>query len=927
MHSDFIYNVNQLFITETNSIKLFFCFLISIAFVGCNDDIENTNISLQRLTCDYQTSPLGIDNSSPRFGWKIVSDSLTDIDQTAYQILVATSVELLNKNIADVWDSELISSEQSFQIPFEGKSLQSSQRYYWKVRVKIKDVISAYSAIDYFETALFRESDWQAKWIAAPSVWDFKSFVTQRNVNQENTGHWDENAPMLRHDFTSNKEIDKARMYICGVGYYEAYLNGKRISDDHLNPAFTKYDKRLLYQTYDVTSLIKKENAIGIMLGNGWYNMNSKAVWGFDKAPWRGKPRVIMQLEITYKDGSKEIVETNDKWKAAPAPVTYNNIRVGMTYDARLEQEGWANFGFNDQKWSDVFTMPSPGGELRAQSIEPIKVFEKIKPKSIQKLGTNNYLVDFGQNMAGWITLKVNGTHSDTIKVRYGEILDFNGHLDQTGIIRHMREDEIQTDRFILADNKNQVFETKFTFHGFQYVEITGYKNELRSDDIMALAATSNFDVRGTFECSDPVINKIQEMTLRSYKSNFFGYPMDCPQREKNGWTGDAQLVTETGLFNFHAGRGYEKYLNDMADEQKSDGNLSAIVPTSQWGYFWGNGPAWIGAYPIIAWQLYQFDGNTRVLKEHYDGMKKMTDFFTRKTQDHILSIGLGDWAYINTKTPVPLTSTAYYYHFADIISKSAALLGKESDKQKYRKLADSIKVAFNTQFYNQKTGYYANGSQTAQSIALYFDLVPTKEKEKVVKQMLHAVTQADNHLDAGILGAKYLLHALATNGHADVAYSIITTKSYPGWGYLAANGATTLWEHWKGAEAKGLSSLNHIMFGDVSNWFYQYIAGIRPDANAPGFKHFFIEPKLTTSLEWAAANFESAYGNIKVAWKKQGDLLELNIEIPHNSSATLILPKGKLTGADIALTSKKEHISGKMTFELKSGTYNLNIK
>jgi alpha-L-rhamnosidase len=328
-----------------------------------------------------------------------------------------------------------------------------------------------------------------------------------------------------------------------------------------------------------------------------------------------------------------------------------------------------------------------------------------------------------------------------------------------------------------------------------------------------------------------------------------------------------------------------------------------------------------------IAWQLYQFDGNTRVLKEHYDGMKKMTDFFTRKTQDHILSIGLGDWAYINTKTPVPLTSTAYYYHFADIISKSSALLGKESDKKKYRKLADSIKVAFNTQFYNQKTGYYANGSQTAQSIALYFDLVPTKEKEKVVKQMLHAVTQADNHLDAGILGAKYLLHALATNGHSDVAYSIITTKSYPGWGYLAANGATTLWEHWKGAEAKGLSSLNHIMFGDVSNWFYQYIAGIRPDTNAPGFKHFFIEPKLTTSLEWAAANFESAYGTIKVAWKKQGDLLELNIEIPHNSSATLILPKGKLTGADIALTSKKEHTSGKMTFELKSGTYNLNIK
>ena len=907
--------------------KLFFYFLISITLIGCSQQAEDSAISIEGLTCDYQMSPLGIDSPSPRFGWKIVSDSLTDIDQTAYQILVATSVALLEKNTPDVWDSELIASGQSIQIPFEGKSLQSTQRYYWKVRVKTKDIISTYSAINYFETALFNETDWQADWIAAPSVWDFKSFVMKRQVNQASNNQWDENAPMLRCDFTSKKEIDKARMYICGVGYYEAYLNGERISDDHLNPAFTKYDKRLLYQTYDVTSMVKKENAIGIMLGNGWYNMNSKAVWGFDKAPWRGKPRAIMQLEITYKDGSKAIVATNEKWKAAPAPVTYNNIRVGMIYDARLEQKGWASVGFNDASWSDVYLMPSPGGKLKSQTIEPIKVFEKIKPKSIQKLGTNNYLVDFGQNMAGWITLKANGTHSDTIKACYGEVLDSHGHLDQSGIIRHMREDEVQTDRFILADSKHQIFETKFTFHGFQYVEISGYKGNLTKNDITALAATSSFDKRGAFECSDPVINKLQEITLWSYKSNFFGYPMDCPQREKNGWTGDAQLAAETGLFNFHAAKGYEKYLNDMADEQKADGNLAAIIPTSQWGYFWGNGPAWIGAYPIIAWQLYQFDGNTRVLKEHYEGMKKMTDFFTGKSKDHILSIGLGDWASVDAKTPVPLTSTAYYYHFADIISKSAELLGKESDKLHYRKLADSIKTSFNSTFYKQQTGKYSNGSQTAQSIALYFNLVPTTEKEKVVKQMRTAVTQADTHLDAGILGAKYLLHALATNGYADVAYEIITTKTYPGWGYLVENNATTLWEHWKGADAEGLGSLNHIMFGDISNWFYQYIAGIRPDANAPGFKHFFIEPKLTDTLEWAKADFESPYGKIKVDWKRQNGLLVLNIVIPHNSKATLLLPKGEIVSTNKTILNSAKQTDEKMMFELTSGRYSLRVK
>ena len=905
---------------------VFLCILISISVIGCKYKIKNTRLAVKGLTCDYQTTPLGIDNAAPYFGWKIGTDTVTDVSQTAYQILVATSPELLNPNTADVWNSKFIPSDQSVQILFKGKPLQSKQHYYWKVRLKTNHGLTPYSAINYFETAFLNERDWNGKWISAPSVWDFKAFVAERAKNKESMDHWDENAPMLRYEFTVKKEIAQARMYICGVGYYEAYLNGAKISDDHLNPAFTKYDKRVLYQTYDVTSSVKKENAIGILLGNGWYNMNSKDVWGFDKSPWRGKPRAIMQLELSYKDGSKEIIDTNEKWKAAQAPVTYNNIRVGMIYDARKEQEGWAKFGFNDSKWSEVSTISSPGGKLRSQAMESIKVFDTIKPKQIKKLGENNYLVDFGQNMAGWIRLKANGILSDTIKVRYGEIIDPSGHLDQSGIIRHMRESEVQTDRFIVSEKKNQIFETKFTFHGFQYVEITGYKNELTFDAIKALAATTSFETRGVFDCSDPTINKIQEMTLWSYKSNFYGYPMDCPQREKNGWTGDAQLVAETGLFNFHSSKGYEKYLNDMADEQKPDGNLSAIVPTSGWGYFWGNGPAWIGAYPIIAWQLYQFDGNTRVLKDHYEGMKKMTDFFSNKSENHILSIGLGDWAHINTKTPVPLTSTAYSYHFADIISKSAEILGNESDRLKYRLLADSIKSAFHTKFYNPNTGAYANGSQTAQSIALYFDLVPEKEKEKVVSQLLEAVHRADDHLDAGILGAKYLLHVLAKNGHADLAYKIITTKSYPGWGYLVEKGATTLWEHWKGKEAEGLSSLNHIMFGDVSNWFYQYLAGIRPDQNAPGFKHFYIEPKLTNTLEWAKADFESPYGKIKVDWKRQETVLVLNIHVPNNSSASLILPKGELVKSLPTIFDVSKESNEKKIFELKSGNYKITI-
>ena len=598
-----------------------------------------------------------------------------------------------------------------------------------------------------------------------------------------------------------------------------------------------------------------------------------------------------------------------------------------MVYDSRLEQDGWAQPGFNDENWKEIFIVSSPGGKLKSQTIEPIRGFKELKPIKITKKSSGCYVVDFGQNMAGWARIQAKGNNGDTISLKYGEDMA-GGSVDQSNISVYT-QGIFQTDKFILKGKQNEQFETKFTYHGFQYIEVTGYPGNLTEDNITAIAASTDFKERGTFECSDPLINKIQQNTLWSFRSNFFGFPTDCPQREKNGWTGDAQLAVETGLWNFHSNAAYSKYLQDFADEQQQDGNLPGIIPTSQWGYHWGNGPAWIGAYAIIAWQMFLYDADKEILSEHYNGIKKLVSYFTGKAENNILSIGLGDWAPYDTKTPVPLTSTAYYYHFTDILSQAASLLGFTEDYQYYTQLSSDIKSAFNEKFYHQKSGEYANGSQTAQSCALYMGLVDEKNKKKVVNQLVESIKKTDYHVDARILGAKFLLHALADNGFEDVAYKIISNKTYPGWGWWIEEGATTLWEHWDGRLSKPHGSLNHIMFGDVSNWFFRNIAGLQPDNEKTGFKHFFVRPKLVNQLNWCNATYESVYGEIEVKWKKDAGKFIMELVVPCNTEATITIPaiskKEVLEGGKTLKQNKIEvlsHRDGVVSFLIGSGSY-----
>ncbi len=894
--------------------------------------ISGQDFSVKDLRCDYQAAPLGIDNPEPCFSWRLHAGESSDISQKSYQVLVASSEDLLKSAKADIWNSGVVQSGSSLNIPYEGKPLESGKRYYWKVGVESnRGGPAQFSKASYFETSLLRAGDWKAKWIAAPSIWNWREFLGKRKTGEEGLPPWDNHAPMFRKEFSCPGEILSARMYVSGLGLYEAYLNGKKVGDHRLDPAFTRYDKSILYETYDVTGLLDDNNAAGLLVGNGWFNMPTKTVWAFDYAPWRGKPRAIMQIEILYADGTSETIVTDESWSAAPAPVKSNSLMEGMLYDARLEQPGWCSAGFDSKDWLPVYIVPSPGGIMRSQIMDPIRPFQELEPVTILKHENGDYLVDFGQNMAGWARITARGAAGDILTLRYAEGLK-DGRVDQSNVKRFIQEDMVQTDRFIFRDQEETEFETKFTYHGFQYIEVSGYSGELTSDRITALAVSTDFQERGRFSCSSDLVNQLQHNTLWSFRSNYFGYPTDCPQREKNGWTGDAQIAVETGLWNFHSGAAYEKYIQDMADEMRPDGNMAAIIPTSQWGYQGSyGGPDWIGAYIILPWQLYQYDGNMQVLETHYEGMKRMHGWFEAHTENHILSMGLGDWAPFESKTPVPLTSTAYYYHFTQILEQTAILLGRADDAGSYSGLAGHIRSAFNREFYDEKTGRYGEGTQTAQSAALYFGLVNEKEKKKALKVLTENIRSRDYHIDTGILGAKFLLHALAMNGYPDMAYKILTNETCPGWGYWIGQGATTLWEHWDGRDSKAHASFNHIMYGDISNFFFRYILGIRPDPASPGFRHFYVDPKLSGELKHSKGSFESEYGTIHVDWENGDRGFRLLVEIPGNTRATVLLP-----GKDILVNGKKlkemdkESVSrsGKATgITLGSGNYTITSR
>ena len=887
------------------------CWLLGAAFV-CGLSSAAAGLTVGGLHCEYLENPLGIDTPQPRLSWVLESGQRGQA-QTAYQVLVASSEALLKANTGDLWDTGTVKSDQTVQVVYAGKALSSSQRCYWKVRVWDKDgKASAYSRPACWEMGLLSPQDWKGQWIGRTT--DTNSLP----------------APLLRRAFALEGKIKQARAYVCGLGYYELHLNGKKVGDHLLDPGYTRYDKRALYVTYDVTDAVRRgKNAVGVILGNGWYNVQTKAVWDFHKAPWRAAPKLLMQLRVEYTDGRVETIGTDSRWKTSTGPITFDSIYGGETYDARAEKPGWDTPDYDDSGWAMAQAVSAPGGKLAAQMMPPIKADQYIKPVKLTEPRPGVFVFDMGQNLAGFAELRLQAPAATKVVMKYGERLGKDGMLDRADIQQHVvrvdTNQQYQTDTYIAKGTGLERWHSRFDYHGFQYVEVTGFPGKPALDTLRGVFIHSAIPVAGEFECSNPLLNKIWRAGRWAYLSNLQGIPTDCPHREKNGWTGDAHLAAEQGLLNYAPAAVYTKWINDLGDEQRPTGELPGIVPTSGWGYTWGNGPAWDSAFLLIPFYLYEYCGDTKVLCDHYDGLKRYVDYLTSKAKDGIVDIGLNDWAPFKTTTPADITSTAYYYRDTQIVVLTASLMGNEADARKYNDLSASIKQAFNGRFYHPETGLYGNGSQTSLSCALYQGLVEPENKARVLSNLVAAVEKTNGHIDTGILGAKYLLNALLENGRADVAYRIASQKDLPSWGWWIEQGATTLWEQWNGTESR-----NHIMFGDISAWFYKALAGINLDPSAPAFKHIIVKPNVVGGLTSARASCDSVRGRIVSDWEVEKGHFKLTVKVPANTTATVWVPttnpSAVVEGGWPAM--KAEGVrdfrieAGRAGFEVGSGTY-----
>lgn len=828
------------------------------------------------LKCEYLVKPLGIDAAQPRLSWRM-EDTRVAAAQTAYQLFVSTDSGELKNEHGTAWQTEKINNTTQI-VTYNGNQLQPFTKYYWIVKVWDKEGNAVVSDVSDFEMGMMTMKNWQGAWINDTREIDLKP------------------APYYRKAFSLNKKIVSARAYIAVAGLYELYINGERVGDHRLDPMYTRFDRRTLYVTYDVTGQLQQGgNAIGVLLGNGWYNHQSTAVWYFHEAPWRARPSFCMDLRITYNDGSVETITTGKDWKTALSPVIFNSIYTAEHYDARKEIPHWDEASFDDSAWEYVNFAPVPSQHIVAQALHPIRNVEEIPAASLRKVNDSLYVFDLGRNIAGVSRITVKGEAGTEIRLKHGERLYGNGLVDQSNIDAHYRptdnKDPFQTDIYILkGGSKEETFVPRFNYKGFQYVEVNSSKPIiLTKESLSAYFMHSDVPPAGTINSSNNTINKIWAATNNSYLSNLFGYPTDCPQREKNGWTGDAQIAIETGLYNFDGITVYEKWMADHRDEQQPNGVLPAIIPTGGWGYEWGNGPDWTSTIAIIPWNIYLFYGDSKLLADCYDNIKRYVDHINNEYPSGLTKWGLGDWIPVKSKSPVELTSTAYYFADATILANAAKLFGKMEDYEKYSALAARIKAVFNAKYLNTVKGIYGTGLQTELSVPLFWGLVPDNMRLKVAANLAKRIEADSVKLDVGLLGTKAILNALSENGYANLAYRLAANEAYPSWGWWIVNGATTLYENWP-IDAKSDISMNHIMFGEIGAWMYKALGGIKPDASAPGFKNILLQPYFADELDHFSATHESPYGTIQSSWVRKGRRIIYTVIIPPNTTAVVQL-------------------------------------
>jgi alpha-L-rhamnosidase len=908
---------------------------IIIILISFSAQAQN-KISVKDLKCEMLSNPEGIDVLQPRLSWKIKAN-VNDVKQTSYQILASSSLEKLTAGNGDLWDSGKVQSDASVNVLYNGKKLKDRQDIYWKVIVTTNKCEVKSTEPAHFSIGILTYADWKStRWIGYEKASPGDSISQYSRLS----------ARYLRKEINLKKKVKSAKVYIMGMGLYELYINGNKIGDQVLAPVPTDYTKNVKYNVFDVTSQLQEgKNALGTILGNGrFFTMRQ------DYKPYKiktfGYPKMALQLFVEYTDGSKDVIRTDDSWKiTTDGPILSNNEYDGEEYDARKEMKGWNTTNFDDKKWFSAEYVQEPGGFYEGQMSANMKIKGEVKPISITKTSKGTYILDMGQNMVGWLQLKVKGNAGDKITMKFAESLQPDGSL----YIANLR-DAKTTDIYTLKGEGEEVWEPRFIFHGFRFVEISGFKTKPALENFVGKIVYDDIATTGTFDSSNGIMNQIFKNAWWGISGNYKGMPIDCPQRnERQPWLGDRTTGAYGESFLFDNQTLYAKWLDDIKNAQTIDGGIPDVAPAF-WRYY-GDNVTWPGTYITVADMLYHQFGDKKVIEKQYPSMKKWIDYMEENylVDDIMTKDKYGDWCVppeslelIRSKDPARLTdgeliSSAFFYQLLNIMKKFAVIAHAEKDIAHYDDLTSRIKKAFNDKYFNTEKNNYANNTVTANLLPLTFGMVPAELQQKVFENLVHEVEVTKNgHVSTGVIGTQFLMRTLTNFGRGDLAFKLASNKTYPSWGYMVENGATTIWELWNGNTADpAMNSQNHVMLlGDLLIWYYENMAGIKSNPETPGFKQILMKPDFNAGLTYVNASYESIYGTIKSDWKKSKTKLDWKITIPANSSAVVYLPASEASAVTIdnqkldkafSTSYKLEH--NFIVLNLSSGSYSIAVK